>query len=72
MSNTTDVLYKTETATLPGYLVESVLLMFLCFLYFVFVVCVLCLVCPVLPVSLDCPFMFATSVFSNVYSYAVQ
>jgi hypothetical protein len=25
------------------------------------------LVCPVLPVSLDCPLLFAPSVFSNVY-----
>ena len=28
---------------------------------------VLHLVCPVLPISLDCPFFFAPSVFSNVY-----
>ena len=28
---------------------------------------VLCLVYPVLPVSLDCPFLIAPSVFSNVY-----
>ena len=28
---------------------------------------VLCLVCPMLPVSLDCPFLVAPSVFSNVY-----
>ena len=34
---------------------------------------VLCLICfprlvyPMLPVSLDCPFLIATSVFSNVY-----
>ena len=25
------------------------------------------LVCPMLPVSLDCPFLIAPSVFSNVY-----
>jgi hypothetical protein len=31
--------------------------------------CFVCLrlVCPVLPVSLDCPFLIALSVFSNVY-----
>ena len=34
--------------------------------------CVFCfvrlrLVCPMLPVSLDCPFLTATSVFSNIY-----
>ena len=28
---------------------------------------VLCLVYPMLPVSLDCPFLIAPSVFSNVY-----
>ena len=27
----------------------------------------LCLVCPMLPVSLDCPFLIAPSIFSNVY-----
>ena len=27
----------------------------------------LCLVYPMLPVSLDCPFLIASSVFSNVY-----
>jgi hypothetical protein len=37
---------------------------FYCFVLFVFV---LCLVYPMLPVSLDCPFLIATSVFSNVY-----
>jgi hypothetical protein len=29
--------------------------------------CVLCLVYPILPVSLDCPFLIAPSLFSNVY-----
>jgi len=28
---------------------------------------ILDLVCPMLPVSLDCPLLIATSVFSNVY-----
>jgi hypothetical protein len=32
----------------------------------VLVVFVLCLVYPVLPVALDCPFLIALSVFSNV------
>ena len=27
----------------------------------------MCIVCPRLPVSLDCPFLVAPSVFSNVY-----
>jgi hypothetical protein len=37
---------------------------------FFFVLCdcsvFLCLVCPMLPVSLDCPFLIAPAVFSNV------
>jgi hypothetical protein len=37
-----------------------------CFL-FLFVI-ILCLVCLILLVSLDCPFLIASSVFSNVYS----
>jgi hypothetical protein len=48
--------------------------MFVIFLVFCVALCfcvlfifVLCLVCPMLPVSLDCPFLIATSVFSNVY-----
>ena len=32
-------------------------------------VCVMCLVCPTLPVSLDCLFLIAPSVFSNVYCF---
>jgi hypothetical protein len=35
-----------------------------CFVLFIFV---LCLVCPMLPASLDCPFLIAPSVFSDVY-----
>jgi len=37
--------------------------------YFVVFLCFVCLrpVYPVLPVSLDCPFLIAPSVFSNVY-----
>ena len=41
------------------------LLCVLCCVLFVFV---LCLVCPVLTVSLDCSFLIAPKVFSNVYS----
>jgi hypothetical protein len=37
------------------------------FCVFVLFVFVLCLVYPVLPVSLDCPFLIAPSVISNVY-----
>jgi hypothetical protein len=44
-----------------------VLLIFLVFcVVFVLFVCVMCLVCSMLPVSLDCPFLIAPSVFSNV------
>jgi hypothetical protein len=46
----------------PRFVVGSVLL--IVFVLFVFV---LCLVYPMLPVPLDCPFVIATSVFSNVY-----
>jgi hypothetical protein len=35
---------------------------------FVLFVFVLCLVCPMLPISLDCPFLIAPLVFSNIYS----
>jgi hypothetical protein len=49
-------------------LVESVLLIFLVFFVVLFLfVFVLYLVYPMLPVSLDCPFVIALSVFSNVY-----
>ena len=41
-----------------------------CFLYlFAFV---LCLVCPILPMSLDCSFLIAPSVFSNVYLFCLS
>ena len=42
-----------------------VLLSVVCCVLFVFI---LCLVFPMLPVSLDCPFLIAPSIFSNVYS----
>jgi hypothetical protein len=37
------------------------------FLCFVFLIC-FCVLCSMLPVSLDCPFLITSSVFSNVYS----
>ena len=42
-------------------------LRYLCLLAYSGVKHFLCLVCPMLPVSLDCLFLIATSVFSNVY-----
>jgi hypothetical protein len=38
-----------------------------CVVFFVLFVLVMCLVHPMLAVSLDCPFLIAYSVFSNVY-----
>jgi len=54
-------------------LVESVLFIFLvfCVVFCVLFAFVLCLVCPMLPESLDCPFLIAPSVFSNVYLLSV-
>jgi hypothetical protein len=53
--------------------VWSVLLIFLLFcvvcVSFVFV---LLLVCPTLPMSLDCPFLIAPFVFSNIYFIGVN
>ena len=51
------------------FLVGSELLIFLvfCVVFLVLFVLVLYLVYPMLPVSLDCPFLIASSVFSNVY-----
>jgi hypothetical protein len=37
-----------------------------CVVFFVLFVFVLCCVYPMLPVSLDCPFLIAPSIFSNV------
>ena len=49
--------------------VGFVLFIFLvfCVVFFVVIVFVLCHVYPMLPVSLDCPFLIAPSVFSNLY-----
>ena len=46
------------------FLIVLFLFLFFFLLLFVFI---LCLTCLVLPVSLDCPFVITTSVFSNVY-----
>jgi hypothetical protein len=56
------------------FLVGSVLLIFLvfCVVFVVLFVFVLCLVYPMLPVFLDCPFLIAPSVFSNVYLYSIN
>ena len=48
-----------------------IVLLVFCVVIFVLFVIVLCLVYPVLPVSLDCPFLIAPSVFSNIYFYCV-
>ena len=52
----------------PRLFVRSVLLISLvfCVMFFILFVFVLCFVYPMLPVSLDCPFLIAASVFSNV------
>ena len=53
------------------FLVGSVLLVFFsfpCCVLFALFVFVLCYKYPMLPVSLNCPFLIASSVFSNVYS----
>jgi hypothetical protein len=46
--------------------VQHILLVF-CVVVFLSWSCVLCLVYMVLPVSMDCPFLIASSVFSDVY-----
>jgi len=54
----------------PWFIVGSVLhivLGFFVVFYFASFVFVLCLVYPMLSVSLDCPFLIASSFFSNVY-----
>ena len=57
-----------EQLSLPPVLMRYVLLIFS-----VFCVVFVCLrriyVCPILPVSLDCPFLIAPVVFSNVYLF---
>ena len=42
---------------------------YLCFVVFSFWFVCLRLVCSMLPVSLDCPFVISSSVFSNIYSW---
>jgi len=51
------------TVNLVGFMLHICLVFCVVFLF----VFILCLVCPILPVSLDCPFLIALSVFSNVY-----
>ena len=53
----------TSSCVHPGFLVGSVLVIFLA----VCVVLVLFLVCPKLPVSLDCPYLIAALGFSDLY-----
>ena len=52
-----------------GVLVGSMLLIFLlfCVRFFALFFFVLCLVCQLLPMYLNCSFLIAPSVFSNVY-----
>jgi hypothetical protein len=52
------------------FLVRSVFSIVLVFLWVVFLFCLSSSVlCPMLPVSLDCPFLITSSVFSNVYFF---
>jgi hypothetical protein len=46
---------------------ELLIIFFFCVLCFVFFVFVLSRVHPMLPVSLDCPFLIASSVLSDAY-----
>ena len=47
--------------------VVSVLFSFFCLVSFVFIVFAVCLVCLMLPMSMHCPFLVASSAFSEVY-----
>ena len=40
--------------------------------FYILFVFVLCFMCPMLPVFLDCPFLIAPSVFSNIYLNFLQ
>ena len=70
MFNETGTAYPLKALPVhPRIFVGSVLLILL-----VFCIVILCFVylrsvraCPMLPVSLDCPFLIAPSVFSNIY-----
>ena len=69
MAQEMDTVYSSPTpGFVPGYLVGSVLLIFsvFCFVILGFL-SLFCVLCRILPVSLDCPFLFDPSVFSNVY-----
>ena len=66
-------IFNDSSRVLAFILDFQVLLIFLVFcvvlwlLFVFFFIFVLCLVYPILPVSLDCPFLIVTSVFSNIY-----
>ena len=62
-----------EHLGLPRHLVGSVLLTFLvfCVVFLCSIIFDLCLVCPMLLVSLQCQFLIASSVVSNVYLIAI-
>jgi hypothetical protein len=53
----------------PFFFIGFVLLIFLvfCVVFFGLFVFVLCLMDLILPMSLDCPFLIANSIFSNIY-----
>ena len=71
MSSMTGTAYHWGVHEFPGFLMGSVLLL-LMVLVFCVVFCfffVLCLVCPLLPVPLECSFLIAPSVFSNICLY---
>ena len=74
MSSMTGTAYHWGVHEFPGFLMGSVLLL-LMVLVFCVVFCfffVLCLVCPLLPVPLECSFLIAPSVFSNICLYWVE
>jgi hypothetical protein len=67
--------FNSCSCSISGFLSSPGLLIIYCYFHKLFCTwhrkdekcsCV-CLVCPVLPVSLDCPFLIAHLVFSNVY-----
>jgi len=64
-----DFYHTRQITQIVDFLMGSVLFIFLVFcvvFVFVLLVFVLCLVYPVLPVSMDCLFLIALSVFSNI------
>ena len=74
MSNMTCVLQEVGTfckrlSPHPDFGVAHLFTSLCCFVFLCVFVFVLCLVYPLLPVSLDCPFVITSSVFSNVYLF---